>query len=514
MITAQNISCTLKTTISNISKTVSNSFGNHFFKIVIATIAFSAIAFILKTKNIFSGKKSSPISGDKPGIRDMVYKEVEFDIEDTSAKIDLKIKRKDACRREITGVCQSFNCQPKDLFKVSKEDYDDLMKHIEENYKYKEDIEEAFKLYSRKGSAGNVFFAGEKGLEAYSHAIIASRYAEGKKHKISGLLMKNIIHVPTYHRHFEAVKNMNGGPAPRIKDAYAIRKRDFIKFIETEARKIYKENANYICLTDNGLKEFRKEIVTNGGNPEEFKFEIIGQFGSRLYLALPEGSKEKYDWTDIKSANKKDIDIESICSKMDCEPEEIIAITKEDFRKFTEHIESRSSKGSIDILDMVKKNAIVGSSDNVFFAGEKGISIYCRALVVSKYIEHPLNDMHIEDIACIDSEDILFDSLKDSGAAIPSLKGKYVVSRLNYTDIVKHKAIDLYKENAIFGAFKRDSFNTKFLEVLEEKGFKESEVDYAIIGELDRTTYVAFPEGSKEKYNWIILHKAKKAEKQ
>lgn len=452
----------------NIAETLSDNLKRHFSKITIVSIFISAIICIFKISNIISRNKKLAI--------------------------------------EMNGICELERCSPKDLFVVLEKDYNDLVKHIKTSYKYPDSIMKRFDRYSKKGSDGNRFFIGEEGLSVYSHALIASEY-KCCKHPIKGFHINNIIHMPCKHKFFEAVKHM-GGPAPGIKGAYAISKIKFLKFIEEKSRDRYGEDANYICFIGNSYEQFKEELVEHKCSLEEFDHEIIGKFGIRTYVALPKGAKEKYHWVGIESANKLDLDIEDVCISAKCDPKDVIKLPKEKYKKLTDHIKTSPFKN--EIMESLENNIRTGSSDHVFFAGKKAISAYYKAIVSSGYCEeHPLKGDSIDRLYYLDSEHESFESLKDLGAPIPSETHGYVISRYKYLSIIECRARYEYGPDATFAGFSEDLFDTKFKKGLNERGFDKSNIEYKIIGEIDLVKHVAFPPGSKEKYDWISIHSAR-----
>lgn len=508
---------------NSIARALSDGFANRFYEILLATIFIGAVVYILKTLDILHYlRKSPPAKKDKPNKSEEKTTNNKNIVPKTNQKAlntrtkgikdskDIIIYNKNR-EIEIYKICEKFNCSLEDLFLISKEDYNDLFNHVVNTYDYSDHIIESFNNYSTIDSNGDVIFIGEAGLAAYSHAIIASEYSEGKDHPLAGNHIDNLIYIPCDHEFFNDVKDM-GGPSPRVKNAYSISSKQFTKFIQKKAVEKCGEDANYAWFFPGKFQDFAERTYSRGDDyVADFIYEEIGKFGDRTYMAFPKGFREIFDWEEIEGGTKLDIEIDEVFEKVNCGYHKFVKVPADNYKKFIDFINASNVEFKDIVLKSLEENAIEGSDGQIFFAGIKGLSAYAKALVSYKLLNHPLKGSHPESLVYIDFDSPAIEELKDIEEFVDLSHG-LVISKSKYQDYIESIARDHYDENAEYSVFDKKEFR-KFKKELIKRGIDTNDKDYHFICNIDSKIYVAFPEGSKEKYDWIEIHSVQKKKK-
>lgn len=197
-------------------------------------------------------------------------------------------------------------------------------------------------------------------------------------------------------------------------------------------------------------------------------------------------------------------------SKMELDAIGSTEITKENYKNFVKYIDILPSKSNI--TKDLKESIYIKKNGDVSFFGHKALSAYSKAIVSSgcDNNNHPLKWYHPNHLIYLELDNPKFETLKKMGKPVLSEEGSgYVISGLKHQALVEDHAREKYGANAEYAAFTEKELDKFEDKLLEKEGLFLTDIKHTILWNVDSRTYIAFPEGTKAKYNWATIYSAR-----
>lgn len=256
-------------------------------------------------------------------------------------------------------------------------------------------------------------------------------------------------------------------------------------------------------ITTSIYKELSSSFKTSSSRAIAFII-LLGLGSITLFIrTLPGKVKSIFSNKEISTGEKE---IENICLRKECDIKDVVKLSEKQFNELL----SDNNLSSI-IKRCLQQEVVMGSDGNVFFAGEKGLAIYSKALnSIGKGGENNLHGRSFAGIVYINPKSRLFEIMKTSrGYVAPGLEnGALLVGFPELAFTLYEMAENIFDDGQV-AVLDKEQFKHFSQKVEQDESAiskkEKTQKCYQLIDEIESKIYIACEEKTISKYGLTKL---------